>query len=110
MFQGGESQTQYCTDREISFRQESYFHWMFGVREPDCYGAVHISTGRSILFVPRLPESYVVWMGTIHPLSHFKSEYVVDEVHYTDEIAQVLLKFGAKKLLTLKGKSHCTPA
>ena len=75
----------------------------FGVREPDCYGAVHVGTGKSILFVPRLPDSYVVWMGKIHPLSHFKDEYVVDEVYYSDEIAQVFHKLGAKKLLTLRG-------
>ena len=27
------------------FRQESYFHWAFGVLEPDCYGAIDIKTG-----------------------------------------------------------------
>ena len=24
------------------FRQESYFHWLLGVTEPDCYGAVEV--------------------------------------------------------------------
>lgn len=43
--------------------QESYFHWAFGVREPDCYGAIEVDTGKSILFIPELPEEYLVWMG-----------------------------------------------
>ena len=28
------------------FRQESYFHWCFGVLEPDYYGAIDVDTGR----------------------------------------------------------------
>lgn len=43
--------------------QESYFHWTFGVTEAGCFGAVDVDTGRSMLFVPQLPESYAVWMG-----------------------------------------------
>ena len=46
-------------------RQESYFHYLFGVEEEDCFGAVNLQTGRSYLFVPHLPESYTVWMGKI---------------------------------------------
>ena len=46
------------------FRQESYMHWLFGVLEPDCWGAVEVDTGNSILFMPDLPADYAVWMGT----------------------------------------------
>lgn len=46
-------------------RQESYFHYLFGVQEEDCFGAVDLQTGLSHLFLPRLPESYAVWMGAI---------------------------------------------
>lgn len=46
-------------------RQESYFHYLFGVQEEDCLGAVDLQTDRSYLFIPRLPDSYAVWMGPI---------------------------------------------
>jgi len=31
-----------------------------------------IGSGKSILFIPRLPDDYAVWLGEIKPLSHFK--------------------------------------
>ena len=70
----------------VNIIQESYFHWTFGVREPDCYGALEVDTGKVMLFFPRLPPEYVVWMGTIHSLDHFKNKYQVDRVHYIDEV------------------------
>ncbi|KAL6592262.1 hypothetical protein ACP70R_049526 [Stipagrostis hirtigluma subsp. patula] len=90
LLQGGEEQTRYCTDHLELFRQESYFSYLFGVREPGFYGAIDIASGKSILFAPRLPSDYAVWMGEIKPLSYFKDTYKVDMVFYVDEIAQVL--------------------
>lgn len=31
-----------------------------------------IATGKSVLFAPRLPAEYAVWLGEIKPLSYFK--------------------------------------
>ncbi|EOY30521.1 Metallopeptidase M24 family protein isoform 5, partial [Theobroma cacao] len=72
LLQGGEEQTRYCTDHIELFRQESYFAYLFGVREPGLYGAIDIATGKSILFAPRLPADYAVWMGEIKPLPYFQ--------------------------------------
>lgn len=88
--QGGEEQTRYCTDHTELFRQESYFAYLFGVREPGFYGAIDIASGQSYLFIPRLPAEYAVWLGEIKPLSHFKERYMVDMVFYVDEIVRVL--------------------
>ncbi|KAJ0964603.1 hypothetical protein J5N97_025741 [Dioscorea zingiberensis] len=78
--QGGEEQT----------RQESYFAYLFGVREPGFYGAIDIASGQSLLFAPRLTPDYAVWLGEIKPLPYFKERYMVSKVFYVDEIMQVL--------------------
>ncbi|KAI3802870.1 hypothetical protein L1987_31015 [Smallanthus sonchifolius] len=72
LLQGGHEQTRYCTDHEDLFRQESYFAYLFGVREPGFYGAIDVATGKSILFAPRLPAEYAVWMGEIKSSSYFE--------------------------------------
>lgn len=103
LLQGGEQKQRYCTDTDVLFRQESFFHWAFGVTEADCYGAILVPSGRSLLFVPKLPDCYATWMGEIHPREHFKEKYDVDEVHYTCDIADVLAKQNPSHLLTLRG-------
>nr|AKF43190.1 metallopeptidase M24 family protein [Erodium foetidum] len=90
LLQGGQEKNRYCTDHAELFRQESYFAYLFGVREPEFYGAIDIATGNSILFAPRLPTDYAVWLGEIKSLSYFKERYMVSMVYYTDEIVQVL--------------------
>jgi len=103
VLEGGKQVTRYSSDTDVLFRQESYFQYLFGVREADCYGAVDLQSGRSILFIPRLPESYAVWMGRIQPPEHFQQTYGVDEVRYVDEIATVLEAAKPDVLYLLQG-------
>lgn len=103
LLQGGESTTLYCSDREPVFRQESYFHWLFGTLEPDCFGAVEVDTGNAILFVPKLPESYAVWMGKLQTLRELKKKYDVEEVHFVPDISSVLSSKSPSVILTLYG-------
>lgn len=76
------------TDHECLFRQESYFNWAFGVKEPDMYGAIDIDSGRATLFIPRLPEEVAPWIGAIETPSSFRKRYAVDDVKYTDEVTK----------------------
>ncbi|KAJ9167927.1 hypothetical protein P3X46_019515 [Hevea brasiliensis] len=92
--QGGEEKFRYCTDHIELFRQESYFAYLFGVTEPGFCGAIDVATGNSILFVPRLPADYAVWLGEIKPLSYFQEKYKVSMVYYTDEIVGALHKIS----------------
>ena len=73
--------------------QESYFHWAFGVLELDYVGAIALDSAHAILFAPRLPASYAVWMGPIPTPDVIRAKYAVDQVHYVDEVL-----------------SHCSPS
>ena len=84
--EGGRDINRADTDHTLLFRQESNFHYLFGVGFPDCFGTIDISSGRNILFVPRQPESYSVWMGSPPSLEDLKSIYCVDEVLYTSDL------------------------
>ena len=91
LLQGGKSANRYCSDTEIVFRQESYFNYLFGVAEPDWYGAIELPSGRSTLFCARLPPEYAVWMGRIVPPEEFATVYAPDGgVLYADELESFL--------------------
>lgn len=76
---------------------------MFGVKEPGCYGAVQVETGRSVLFVPKLPEEYGVWMGHLHTLEEYKAMYEVDEVKYVEDIVEFFKGINPSVLLLNAG-------
>lgn len=109
LLQGGEAETRYDSDNEPLFRQESFFQWSFGVAEPDCYGLLDVDNNKSVLFVPRLPAEYAVWMGEIFSTEHFKTKYAVDECLYCDElddyIQQAEAGGTAAMVYTLHGKN-----
>lgn len=105
VLQGGASEYRHDTDHEILFRQESYFHYLFGVKEPDFFGAIDVESGKSILFIPRLPESFSVWMGKIFGPEHYAKVYLVDFCYYVDEIDKVLKDMGCKTVLVLYGQN-----
>ena len=87
---GGGEQSVYDSDTVWDFKQESNFQYLFGVKEPGCYGLITLNPVSSILFIPRLPKEYAQWLGQIKPQSWFKETYLVDAVHYVDEMSSVL--------------------
>lgn len=101
---GGGTQHLYNSDNEPLFRQEAFFQYLFGVNDCEDYlGALDIRTGRSFLFMPRLPASYAVWMGHILTPEEVQAKYAVDEVRYNDEVAAVLSELAAPCLHVLDG-------
>jgi Xaa-Pro dipeptidase len=90
LFQGGDDINQYDTDTELVFRQDSWFNYLFGSKEPGFYGAIDLSSGKSTLFIPRLPEEYAIVCGSIQPPSSFKEMYGVDDVLYTEDLSSYI--------------------
>lgn len=90
VLQGGSIIPVYSTDGEHLFRQEPYFHYLFGANEDEFWGALDVRNGRSYLFIPQQDASYAVWCGPVHGPDYFKAKYCVDEVHYIQDMATVL--------------------
>ena len=105
LLQGGETAYEYDTDRDLPFMQESFFQYLFGVKEPGFFGALEVATGRSTLFMPRLPEAWAVWMGPIHTPAYFGAAYEVDEVRYVDDLKAALTDLRPEVLLLLSGRN-----
>ncbi|KAK9917777.1 hypothetical protein WJX75_008067 [Coccomyxa subellipsoidea] len=103
VLKGGGPSHIHSTDMEGIFRQESYFHYIFGVEDEDCYGALDIRDGKTMLFMPRLPDSYAVWMGEIKGPECYRQQYCVDAVFYTDEMKDRLAALKAPQIHLLSG-------
>lgn len=103
LLEGGKDVPFNDTDIDFHFRQESFFQYMFGVKEPGCYGVLNLDNGESILFVPRLPQEYAVWMGHLHTLEEFQKMYETDKVLYTDQLDDFFGKANPSLILTLSG-------
>ena len=58
-------------------RQESYFHYLFGVTEDSYFGAIDVRSGDPYLFMPRLPDSFAVWFGELPTPATVKAKYAV---------------------------------
>lgn len=110
LLKGGISEERNDTDHEPIFRQESYFQYLFGVKEPDFWGMLDLSTKTCTLFCPRLPKEYAIWMGKLLTPEDFCTMYEVDEVLYVDQMEQhleTLLKSrnDAAHILLLEGQN-----
>ncbi|SPQ97748.1 unnamed protein product (mitochondrion) [Plasmodiophora brassicae] len=103
VFRGGAAAFRHDTDHEHLFRQESHFHYLFGVNEPGLYGVLHESTRTATLLVPRHGVEYEIWCGKLPSQSMYKERYGVDKVMFVDELSAYLSDLGVKKIQVLQG-------
>jgi Xaa-Pro dipeptidase len=80
LLEGGKQTTRYDTDHEPVFRQESYFHWAFGVADADVYGAISLPSGDATLFVPQYGIDYEIFCGSSPDLEICRNKYGVERV------------------------------
>jgi Xaa-Pro dipeptidase len=102
VFQGGAEVPVNSSDTAYLFRQESYYEYLFGYSTPDCFGAV-FANGHSVVFIPRLPASYAVWMGKLPTCESIRALLQVDEVKYVDELAATLASHNVASVHVMSG-------
>jgi Xaa-Pro dipeptidase len=102
LLKGGSEIPVNSSDTTYTFRQESYFEYLFGYSSPDCFGAV-TAAGEAIVFIPRLPSSFAVWMGELPTPTSVKEILQVDTVAYADEIASVFQSKGIDTVHVMRG-------
>ena len=90
------------TDK-CEFRQEAFFRYVFGLNEPDCYGAIDLDKGESLLFVPEVSDDSQRWSGERRPLSFYNERYDVQATHVTSELHSALQVRGISHLYLLHG-------
>jgi len=100
---GGEEVTLWDTDNCYSFRQESFFFYLFGVEDPDCVGMLEVDSGKVHLFVPRLDKNLALYL--VLPTPELIASKYGYEAHYIDELPSVLSSISPSKIYLNKGKN-----
>jgi len=89
---GGSVLHRYNTDFEYSFRQESNFLYITGVKEPDFHVILDIKDRTWHLVIPRRDSRFAVWMGYVNPPEYYKETFGPDSVLYDDQLDLVFSK------------------
>ena len=124
LLEGGKQETRHDTDHEPIFRQESYFHYLFGTNLPDCFGAVSfiddcvnggddgsvsykkmkVCNVKTVVFVPTWDEEVATFCGESPDFVELARELGVDEVRDVNDVkGWVEAEMGR---LGLKGESN----
>ena len=91
---------------KADFRQESFFQYLFGVNEPDCFGVLDLETDETFLFTPEVTDDSERWNGTRRPLAYHTQRYGFNDTFLTKDLDEVLQKRGVKHLFTLLGTNR----
>jgi len=81
LMEGGKQTTRYDTDHEPVFRQESYFHYLFGASQyADCYGVISLPEGEATLFVPTWGVETATVCGSSPEFERVRNELGLERV------------------------------
>ena len=95
----------YDNDTTITtFRQESYFRYLFIANIPDCYGMIDLNTNETIL-LPHITEASERWNGERLPMSYYSQRYSMDYTYEVDDLISILYQRNITKLYTLYGQN-----
>ena len=84
MFEGNDLIPVDSTDHDYPFKQESYFYYLFGVKEPAFYATINVETEKATLYYKPSPEIYKIWMTVLSKEQYIKKyeldTFVVDDL------------------------------
>lgn len=92
LLNGGGLEHRRWTDTESTFRQESYFYYLTGIREPGYSIVLDMETCRSILYTPVFEKDHTLWHGAPQSDDSIKERYGVDAVFTQDDLRSHLKK------------------
>ncbi|KAI8904126.1 peptidase M24, structural domain-containing protein [Gorgonomyces haynaldii] len=101
---GGVLKERQWTDTELPFRQESFFFYLTGVKEPGFALVLDLATKKSELYMPNYDPDYSLWHGKPLTKEDLKKQFLVDAVHQMDQLTSRLEK--ATKIHVLE-KQEC---
>lgn len=89
LFKGIPTVNKNYDDIDYKVEQESTFWYFFGVQHADCYAAIEVTSGKAVLFIPKLDEAYKMWMTILSP-EEMTQKHQIDETRYVDQLESYL--------------------
>eukprot|EP00826_Nyctotherus_ovalis_P006252 TRINITY_DN1145_c0_g1_i6.p1 TRINITY_DN1145_c0_g1~~TRINITY_DN1145_c0_g1_i6.p1 ORF type:complete len:450 (+),score=159.77 TRINITY_DN1145_c0_g1_i6:361-1710(+) len=103
LFKGKEDVVIDNTDEEYAVRQESFFYYLFGVKEVGCYACIDIDKEEITLFIPTPVLAHKIFM-VVYDKGDFEKMYGT-RTEYVKDMEMVVEKMGTKKIYVNYGKN-----
>jgi Xaa-Pro dipeptidase len=95
----------FSTDVNYPEYQESYFYYLFGVTEVDCFGILDFENDTSILFIPKYDKMNLIWMNILDK-EGFKKKYPsIEQILYVDEIEDYMKRMNTTTVFLNSGRN-----
>jgi len=70
------------SDMPRPFRQDRYFYYLTGCKEPDCYASYDVAHDKLTLWLPPINKARVVWTGRGSTVEEALQKYDIDAAQY----------------------------
>jgi Xaa-Pro dipeptidase len=103
LFKGANEVHLYSSDVSYPEYQEAFFYYLFGVTEMDSYAIIDFTNEKTILFLPKMDNTYKIWM-TVWTLPEFKERYnLVDEIYFVEHLEQFIKEHNPATIFVNSG-------
>ncbi|RKP39254.1 peptidase M24, structural domain-containing protein, partial [Dimargaris cristalligena] len=88
-------------DTELPFYQDPNFYYLAGAAEPGLTFTFDIATNRGTLWVPKMHDDEVIWVGEQESLAELRAKYPVDEVEFSHGITDCISTYKSTTIFTM---------